>query len=196
MTLILAFDTSTTVATSALVRDGEVLGEAPSVARTLLVDVDRLLRETGLTPGDLEAIVAGIGPGSFTSTRMGVAAARALAFSLGIPVAGVGTLDALAAAAPGAHAIIDARRGEVFVEGPAVLRPENMVVEAGGTYVGDGAQRYRELLEGHGACVPADDSSLHLPSARHHARLARTFGPPEALEPIYVRKPDAERSLA
>jgi tRNA A37 threonylcarbamoyladenosine modification protein TsaB len=115
---------------------------------------------------------------------------------LSIPVAGVGTLDALAAGAPGAHVMIDARRGEVFMEGPAVLRLENVVVETGETYVGDGAKRHRELLEGLGAFVPADDSSLHLPSARYHARLAHTFGPPEALEPIYVRKPDADRSLA
>ena len=61
--------------------------------------------------------------------------------------------------------------------------------------VGDGAVRYRELLEAAGAVVPADDAEVHVPRARFHAALARDFGPAGAVEPLYLRVPDAERSL-
>ena len=190
--LILAFDTATSVATSALVRDGEVLGECASTAVKVLEDVDALLGAAGLGPGDLDAIAVGTGPGSFTGVRIGVATARGLAFSLGLPVAGVSTLDALAAGAPGALPVIDARRQEVFVPlRPA--RPEELDVD-GRLCVGDGAVRYRAVLTERGAEIPPDDDLRHLPHARHHAALARDFGPPGDVEPIYLRVPDAERA--
>jgi tRNA threonylcarbamoyladenosine biosynthesis protein TsaB len=190
--LILAFDTATRVATSALVRDGEVLGERVATAVTVLADVDELLREAGMEPGDLGGVVVGTGPGSFTGVRIGVATARGLALALGIPLAGVSTLDALSAGAPGALPVIDARRREVFVPlRPAA--PEELEVD-GVLCVGDGAVRYREVLERHGAEIPPDDDERHLPHARHHAALARDFGPPGAVEPLYLRVPDAERT--
>ena len=76
--LILAFDTATDVATSALVDDGEVLGERTSRPATLLEDVDALLRQASARPADIDALVVGTGPGSFTSTRIGLAVARGL----------------------------------------------------------------------------------------------------------------------
>src|SRR5947207_15143228 len=99
--LILAFDTATDVATSALVSDGEVLGERTSRAVTGLEDVDALLRQAGAHTRELDGIAGGIGPGSFTGVRIGLATARGLALALGVPAAGVSTLDALAAGAPG-----------------------------------------------------------------------------------------------
>ena len=124
--LILAFDTATDIATSALVDDGELLGERTSVARTLLEDVDALLRQASARPRDLDAIAVGTGPGSFTSTRMGIAIARGLALALDVPVAGVSTLDALAAADDALYPVIDARRGEVFVPGPRAVVPADV----------------------------------------------------------------------
>ena len=115
--LILAFDTATSIATSALVRDGDVLGERVSTAVRVLEDVDALLHDAHVEPSDLDALAVGIGPGSFTGVRMGLAVARGIALSLGIPVAGMSTLDALAAGAPDAVAVIDAKRREVFVRG-------------------------------------------------------------------------------
>ncbi|MBI4172561.1 MAG: tRNA (adenosine(37)-N6)-threonylcarbamoyltransferase complex dimerization subunit type 1 TsaB, partial [Actinobacteria bacterium] len=106
--LILAFDTASARATSALVGDGEVLGERVSTTVTLLADLDALLRQAGAHVGDVEALAVGTGPGSFTGIRVGLAASRALALALGIPAAGVSTLDALAAGAPGALPVIDA----------------------------------------------------------------------------------------
>src|ERR687884_2111392 len=113
--LILAFDTSTEVATSALVADDEVIGERVSRAATLMEDVDALLRQGGVRPDDVEALVVGVGPGSFTGVRIGLAVARGLALALDVPVAGVSTLAALAAGAPGAVPGGDARRREGFV---------------------------------------------------------------------------------
>jgi tRNA threonylcarbamoyladenosine biosynthesis protein TsaB len=189
--LILAFDTATDVATSALVRDGEVLGERASRAVTLLVDVDALLREAGVAPTDLDALAVGVGPGSFTSIRMGLATACGLALALDIPAAGVSTLDALAAGGDGVLPVIDARRQEVFVPGPRAVAPSELGPAPGTVCVGDGARRYRAVLEAAGAVVPPDDSELHLPQARFHAVLARVFGPADAIEPVYVRAPDA-----
>jgi tRNA threonylcarbamoyladenosine biosynthesis protein TsaB len=191
--LILAFDTATDVATSALVSDGEVLGERMSRAVTLLEDLDALLRQAGTHTREVEALAVGIGPGSFTGVRIGLSTARGLALALGVPVAGVSTLDALAAGAPGALPVIDARRREVFVPERA-LAPAELAVEPGRVCVGSGAVRYRDVLEGIGAEVPPDDDERHLPRARFHAQLARDFRPAEEIEPLYLRLPDADKT--
>jgi tRNA threonylcarbamoyladenosine biosynthesis protein TsaB len=161
----------------------------------LLEDVDALLRQAGCRPTDLEALALGIGPGSFTGIRIGLAAGRGLALALNIPAAGVSTLDALAAGAPGAMPVIDATRREVFVLGPQALAPAELELEPGTICVGDGAIRYRDLLERAGAEVPPDDDERHVPRARFHAQLARDFGPVELVEPLYVRLPDAVEAV-
>jgi tRNA threonylcarbamoyladenosine biosynthesis protein TsaB len=191
--LTLAFDTATSAATTALVRDGNVLGEAVSRAVRVLEDADQLLRGSAVERDELSAIVVGTGPGSFTGMRLGLAAARGLALALELPVAGVSTLAALAAGAPGAVPVVDAGRREVFtlVSGePVVCTPQGV---HGELCVGDGAVRYREVLESLGATVPPDDDERHVPRARFHVELARDFGPAEAVEPLYLRIPDAER---
>jgi tRNA threonylcarbamoyl adenosine modification protein YeaZ len=190
--LVLAFDTATDVATSALVDDGEVLGERTSVAKTLLEDVDALLRQASARPTELDVLVVGTGPGSFTSTRIGLAVARGLALALGVEGAGVSTLDALAAGAEGALPVIDARRGEVFLPGGVAVAPERVDAKDR-MCVGSGAVLYRDALEARGGVVPDDDDPRHVPRAVLHARIATTFGPVDAIEPIYVRAPDAER---
>jgi tRNA threonylcarbamoyl adenosine modification protein YeaZ len=194
--LILAFDTATSIATSALVDDGEVLGERASRAQTLLEDVDAVLRQGGAHPRDIDGLAIGIGPGSFTGVRIGLAAARGLALSLGLQGAGVSTLAALAAGAPGALPVIDAKRREVFtlVDGaPAVLAPGDV---RGALCVGDGALRYRDVLEANGAEVPPDDDERHLPRARFHAQLARDLRDVNEIEPLYLRAPDAKERAA
>jgi tRNA threonylcarbamoyladenosine biosynthesis protein TsaB len=189
---VLAFDTATSVTTAALVVDGDVVGERRAEhASRVLEAVDLLVDDPRL----LDGIAVGTGPGSFTSIRIGLAAARALALALDVPVAGVSTLDALAAGAPGAVPVIDARRGEVFalVDGEArVLAPEELDVD-GKTLVGDGAVRYRAVFVG--AEIPPDESDLHVPRARFHAALARDFGSADAVQPIYLRVPDAEKNV-
>jgi tRNA threonylcarbamoyladenosine biosynthesis protein TsaB len=196
--LTLAFDTATDVATCAIVRDLQVLGERASKAVRLLADIDWLLSEADIRRQELDGIAVGTGPGSYTGLRMGLVTARALALSLEVPVAGVSTLAALAHGAPGAIPIVDARRREVFAlldRVPVVLAPAALDLPPGTTVVGDGAVRYRGTFEARGLVIPPDDDPTHVPWARHHAALARDFGPPEAAEPVYLRLPDAEKAL-
>jgi tRNA threonylcarbamoyladenosine biosynthesis protein TsaB len=178
--VILAFDTATSF--------GAVCGTSaggrarvPS-AGDVLAAVDQLVGE----PRRIEGIVVGRGPGSFTSIRIGLAVARSLALSLGVPVAGASTLDAYASGTP----LIDARRGEVFARGPLVCRPEELDV-AGQTLVGDGALKYRGLFEAAGATIPPDDDPVHVPDALLLLERAGDFGPAALVEPLYVRDPDA-----
>ena len=198
--LTLALDTATDVGTVALVEDGRVLGERRSRAVRALADARELLLEAGHGVSDLDRLVVGTGPGSFTGIRIGLASVRGLALALDLPAAGVSTLSALAAGAPGAVPVIDARRREVFalIDGePVAISPDRLgsALLQGRICVGDGAVRYREVLEPGGAEIPPDESELHVPRASVHARLARGFGPAEEVEPIYVRAPDADRVL-
>ena len=194
--LILAFDTATSTATAALVRDGVPLGERAVSPRELMGAVDELLDAAGVVPGELDGVACGVGPGSFTGVRIGLAHARGLALALGVPVAGVSTLAALAAGAPGALAVVDARRSEVFAlagGSERCIRPGELVFVPGTLLVGDGAVRYRELLESAGGVVPPDDSALHLPRARFLAQLATAFGAADDVLPVYLRAPDAKK---
>jgi tRNA threonylcarbamoyladenosine biosynthesis protein TsaB len=181
VTTIFAFDTATRVTSCAVIRDGELAGERLSDARSVLAAADDLVGG-----GEIDALVVGIGPGSFTSIRIGLATARGLGLALGIPAAGVTSFHAFEGGLP----VLDARRGQVFTPGPAVGAPESLEVE-GLRLIGDGAVRYRDLFEAAGADVPPDGDPAHLPAARLLVAHADSFGPADAIEPLYVRAPDA-----
>jgi tRNA threonylcarbamoyladenosine biosynthesis protein TsaB len=201
--LLLAIDTATTVATACVWRDGAVLAEGERrgghVAQEVLVLCQELVERAGVAPSEIEGVVCGIGPGSFTGVRIGLATARGLGLALDVPTAGASTLAALRAGA-GASAIacIDARRGEVFAEGPeidgAARAPEQLVELAadGALLVGDGALRFRALFAAAGLEVPDDDDPRHVPAARLLAELAAADGLTLSAEPRYLRRPDAE----
>ncbi|WP_417217161.1 tRNA (adenosine(37)-N6)-threonylcarbamoyltransferase complex dimerization subunit type 1 TsaB [Arthrobacter sp.] len=133
--LILAIDTSATA--SAALLESRPPGGAPHLlasfqtdettthAEVLAPGIRDLLAEAGTTGADLDALVVGVGPGPFTGLRVGIATARALGFTWGVPVHGVMSLDALAhdvmgESAPGGFldqgftVAIDARRKELY----------------------------------------------------------------------------------
>ena len=122
--LVLGIETTTVMGGVALVSgSGDLLGEVTlrsneSHAERILPAAEWLLATLGFSAGELAAIAVSRGPGSFTGLRAGVATAKGLAFSLGVPLFGISTLDALAAGAPpGAGTVcaaFGARRGEVF----------------------------------------------------------------------------------
>jgi len=205
--LLLAIDTATTAATACLWRDGSVLAEGERrgghVAQEVLVLCQELVERAGVPVSEIDAVVGGIGPGSFTGVRIGLATARGVALALGVPAAGASTLAALrAGAGDDAIGCIDARRGEVFAESSeiagAAQAPATLVDAArpGQLVVGDGAVRYRALFEHAGLVVPADEDPRHLPAARLLAASAAADGLRTPLEPRYMRRPDAEATLA
>jgi tRNA threonylcarbamoyladenosine biosynthesis protein TsaB len=188
-------------------------GERPGHATRLLGLVEEALAEVELEFGDLDRLGVGFGPGSFTGLRIGIATARALAQSAGVPLAGVGTLGALAAGAAdeagperAVLAVIDAGRGEGFAAAfrdgrplaePAALAPGDLV-ELAATLpaplaVGGGAVRFQAQLRAAGAAVPADESPLHRLDGRQLCRLAAAAetADRDAVLPQYVRAPDA-----
>jgi tRNA threonylcarbamoyladenosine biosynthesis protein TsaB len=171
--------------------------------------VRRALDAVGADYADVRRIGVGVGPGTFTGLRIGVATARALAQATGAEVAAVSTLEALAAAAAtdrAVLAVLDARRGEAYAAafhdgerllGPLAIAPDGLAAladprRAPWLAVGDGAVRFRDRLEP-AAEVPADASPLHGASALAVCRLAREARPVDrdALLPEYVRQPDA-----
>ncbi|HEX5852720.1 MAG TPA: tRNA (adenosine(37)-N6)-threonylcarbamoyltransferase complex dimerization subunit type 1 TsaB [Solirubrobacteraceae bacterium] len=228
--VVLGLDTATASSAVALrladgsttqARDDPRPGEHPGHATRLLEMAHELLDEAGRSWSVIERIAVGVGPGTFTGLRVGVATARGLAQSLSAELVGVSSLQALASAALATEpsvdsvlAVIDARRGEVFAAtygrsgetAPArALAPEGLSTIIGevrsGRWlaVGDGALRYPAAIEALGVPAPPADSPLHLVSAAAICALGVHATPASGLEeivPDYRRRPDAELALA
>jgi tRNA threonylcarbamoyladenosine biosynthesis protein TsaB len=215
---VLAFDTATRATTVALdgvaesvleARDDPAPDERPRHAATLLPLAGTLLERGGITFEDLELIAVGIGPGTFTGLRIGVATARALAHALSVPIVGVSTLQSLAlnavgspegGAADAVAAVLDARRKEVFAAvwpirevehaHSALLQPAALAPEALGERVrgldrtvlaiGEGAVEFRAQLERSGAAIPDDRAKIHRVTAVAHCQLAKRLEPTPA----------------
>ena len=221
--ITLGFDTSTSELSVALATGASVLAERavgpdergrPRHARALLPAVEDVLAAAGGWDR-VGRLAVGVGPGTFTGLRIGVATARALAQARGLGLAGVSSLAALAAGAEdeGGNgdrprlALIDAKRNEAFaaLHGPRgediwppwVGPPEELAERVGRLdraplAVGDGAVRFREQLEAAGAVIPADEHPAHKVRARHLCRLAEKVPDEHEVEPNYLRRPDAE----
>ncbi len=228
--IVLGLDTATpatavglrlTDGTTLRAYDEPAVGERPGHTSQTLTRASELLAQAGIGWAAVERIAVGVGPGTFTGLRVGIATARGLAQSLGIEVVGVSSLRVLAQAVlrepdwrtHSVLAAIDARRGEAFaaaydaqgeVAPPRALPPEELAAIPGALdgardwlAVGDGALRFRECLEAIAVAIPADTSSLHRMDAGVLCELALSAlaGDPEAVLPDYRRRPDAEIAL-
>jgi tRNA threonylcarbamoyladenosine biosynthesis protein TsaB len=188
----------------------------PLHATGLLQEVERAAAAAGGWQA-VDLIAVGLGPGTFTGIRIGIATARGLGVSLGLPLRGVCTLDALgrgiqeANEGASALAVLDGWRGEVFAalygaEGgrvwePAVYRPGDLAERVAAldetpVVAGSGAVRFRQELTRDGVRIADDSDPVHRVAARHVCALAAAMADEEdreELAPIYLRPPDAER---
>ena len=204
--LVLAFDTATPAVTVAVGNPERVLAcqttvDARRQGELLAVSIGKVLAEAGVAASDLDAIVAGAGPGPYTGLRVGLVTARVLGSALGVSTYGVCTLDVIAAdAVPVAagrefQVATDARRREVYwaryspagqrLSGPGVAAPA--ALPASLPAAGEGAIAYPGLL---GDPIPPRYPSAATAVIFCAKRLAAGDSLPPA-EPLYLRRPDA-----
>jgi tRNA threonylcarbamoyladenosine biosynthesis protein TsaB len=219
---ILAVETATLAGSAALLEGGQVIGAtsldvAVTHSERLMAMVDRLLQECGWDVEKLDALAVSIGPGSFTGLRVGIATVKGLALTLGLPVAPVPTLDALAHNLPFADApvcpLLDARKGEVYC---AVYRWREDRMERQSDYLALPPQVAAERLtpptivigDGVPACLPFLShlgDGLRVAPASHSVPSAAVVGllgsalitsgravAGDALQPLYLRPSEAE----
>jgi tRNA threonylcarbamoyladenosine biosynthesis protein TsaB len=226
--LVLSLDTTTRTASCAVARDGVVINEeAIDASRQLALQLPGALREildlSAIGLDEIDAFAVATGPGSFTGLRIGIATMQGLAFGRGKPLIGVSGLTALRAVASPAFlgsriaTWVDAWRGDVYaalfedgreVGEPVVARPADLLdALARGTsvvytnditFIGDGAETYRELIAsrlGHAArladpAVPPLAAVIAMLATIEYKSGQRP--PPHAIRPLYVRRSAAE----
>jgi len=221
--LVLGVESSGPRGGVALLEDGRTLGEALFEAgmvhgREIAPAADRLLRAAGKGPADLGLVAVDIGPGSYTGLRVGLSAAKGLAYALGRPMIGVPSLDVLAEAAKGLGPILatalDAKWDQVYgalyeIRSGRPERTTEMLAErpeafaarvpAGAMVVGDALERHEALFSARGAKAaprelwspkPSIVASLGL--ERHRAGQRHDAA---TLVPLYLRKTEAEEKF-
>ena len=223
---ILALETSAKAVSAAVSEDGKILcygyqDTGLTHSRTLMPIVEHILKNTGLTVADMDAIAVAAGPGSFTGIRIGVAAAKGLAFAADKPAVGVSTLAAMARNVAFCDGLVicamDARRQQVYnalfeakdgqltrLTPDRAIALEDLVAELKGTQttqlvVGDGAQLCCNALTAAGIPARIAPPNLRTQSAWGVARLALEQAragqllTPNQLVPVYHRLSQAER---
>jgi tRNA threonylcarbamoyladenosine biosynthesis protein TsaB len=182
-------------------------------AERLIPMIGEAMREAQLAFEQLDRIAVTTGPGTFTGTRIGIAAARALALATGAGTVGLSSLAVMAEVAsrkidaPVLAVVVDARRGEVYAQlfgpggggdalsPPALLRLEE-AAQIGGAgaiiFVGSGAEAVASIAAGHGRSAKAMQADL-VPDAVALAHLAASMPTSDVpLAPLYLRPPDAK----
>ncbi len=212
---ILAMDTSLGACSGAIWHDGDVIAHEliampRGQAEALLPMLERLRTGAGLAYASFDRLAVSIGPGSFAGIRVGLAAARGLALALNLPLAGIGTLEVLAAGMPGTGpiaAMIDARNHQMYLQifsqdlqplGTAALLSIDEAIPACQTHnaagdlrlVGSGALLLAEALN----IDPSRINAAALPDAAMVAARAAlvTAVPGHQVAPVYLRPPDAK----
>lgn len=193
--------------------------ESRTHAERLPAEIARALEQADVARDRIDLLAVATGPGAFTGLRIGLAAIQGLAMTLDKPAIGISALDALAeqVAASDADVLVpwmDAQRGDVFaslidrrsmssLETPAAAHPRALLdawrrhlVNRRALFIGDAAARDAALIEqaGDGHWSTQGPAPLATQIAMLGRRRAQKggAGPPHALEPIYVRRPDAE----
>lgn len=221
---ILGIETSSFSASAALERDGAlaceyVFASGPRHNEVLVSVIDRILSDCGLEKKDIDAVCVSIGPGSFTSLRVGVSTAKTLCYCLGSRLVGVSSLEVLAESAAWSgrevRVMTDAGRGEVYCSfrpGGSLEMTEARIVSpeaacervAGKTvFVGNGASKHAKLIMkkagGNAVFLPA---YLNVPRASACAAVGKRrlesgdMDDPFTLAPFYLRRSAAEERCA
>ena len=223
---LLALETAAKAVSAAVTEDGKVLASAYqdtglTHSRTLMPLVECLLKNTGMTAGDLDAVAVSAGPGSFTGVRIGVSAAKGLAWAAEKPCVPVSTLAALARNVSFIDGLIvcamDARRQQVYNalfearDGALTRLTEDRAIALAGlaeelrgdprpkTVLGDGGRLCCDFLTAAGiACRLAPPHLVKenaVSVALEAEELAQNGGLVSARElaPVYLRPPQAER---
>ena len=223
---ILALETSAKAVSAAVTENGKVLcsgyqDTGLTHSRTLMPIVEHILKNTNLTMADMDAIAVSAGPGSFTGIRIGVSAAKGLAFAVDKPAVGVSTLAAMARNVAFADGLIvcamDARRSQVYnalfeakdgaltrltedrAIGLAELAEELKDDPRPKTAVGDGGRLCFDFLQNAGIPCRLAPAHLLMQNAMSVALEAEALAAEGALvsaqelEPVYLRPAQAER---
>ena len=222
---ILAMDTATMASSVAVATEERVLAELTAEtsfthSETLVPNIDEILRLANVKREEISAVAVSLGPGSFTGLRIGLAAAKAIAYALEIPLVGVPTMEVLAAAFPSPGAVvaplIDAQKGNAYFalyrwtdkglvceREVAVASPQEIVGALSGikepvTLAGDFVRKLAAKgveLPGSVTIAPVTHimPRAALVAARAVVRLKNGEGKsPMELEPIYIRRSEAE----
>ena len=222
---LLAIDTSTKHFSLAVARDGKVQRYRSILLKKVLSDsimpaIQGILKKAGLTLAQIDGFAVGLGPGSFTSLRVGLATVKGLAFALKKPVVGVPSLDVLALNVTGdgqVCVVCDAKRNMVYAclyqkKGDVLKRKSKYLLTDIGnvlkrikgdvTFVGDGVLLFRETIEKTAGLKPrfancAPRCTIY-PQAKHLAALAlkrfeaKDYDAPETLVPLYLYPEDCQ----
>jgi tRNA threonylcarbamoyladenosine biosynthesis protein TsaB len=224
--LILAFETSAKAASVALFQEGKLLGESYqntglNHSQTLMVMAEDMLKQCGFSAKDVAAVAVAAGPGSFTGVRIGVAAAKGLAWGLQVPCYGVSTLESMALGLGAFQGtvcpVMDARRSQVYnalftAEGGSLTRrSEDRAIALADLaeelktmpqpifLVGDGSElTFKTLKDTVFGLVLPMESRMHQRAvgvglAAQKAMQAGEVGDAEAMQPNYLRLSQAER---
>lgn len=223
---IIALETSAKAVSAAITQNGRVLASGYqdtglTHSRTLMPIVEHLFRNTGLTLQDMDAVAVAAGPGSFTGIRIGVSAAKGLAFAADKPAVGVSTLAAMARNAAFCDGLVvcamDARRNQIYnalflaQDGHLTRLTEDRAVALSDlaeelrddprpkTVIGDGAELCAESLDSAGIVCRLAPPHLIMQNAMSVALEAEHLAAEEglvsaqALSPVYLRPPQAQR---
>lgn len=219
---LLALDTSSKHFSLAVVKDGKTLCYRSIVLKKVLSDsimpaIQGILKKAGLTLAKIDGFAVGLGPGSFTSLRVGLATVKGLAFATGKPVVGIPSLDVLVLNVQGdGHvcAVCDAKRNMVYAclyekKGTVIKKKSKYLltniadvlkrIKGGVTFVGDGVPLFREAIEkALGTKARFAGGKQTYPQARHLAALAlerfkaRKYDAAESLVPLYLYPQDCQ----